>query len=396
MRRASLIILVAGVILTVCGLVAGGEHPPTARPFDMSMDVGEPSYHPVSVLRPLQTEPLLLVAEHILAQQCHNGGFGWPHDDCGETYHNLSGPILLGVLEAYYHPRDPYYLLGAVNGGAYELTAEFDNGEARFGTLTPYFLMWLARADDNTTFETFVADGLFDALASASYGPDDLDTAGWIAAIQAARSGGAINLRPWEFQTLIPTSKRLGQPGQDGLFEQATLDGLATLDNSDPANVYWDILGLAGAVRGLAFARRYTFPAVVAPLHSGVNGIDSLEGLAAYLASLQNTDGSWYWHSDLPSPEVSDEDVQTTAYAILALLEVDIMTAQSHRPFYEKGRDWLVSMVGPDGCIPGYPGGSPNTEVEGEALDAMGRVEALFFLDGFEAGTTDLWSAVVP
>ena len=80
----------------------------------------------------------MLGTEHILDQQCHNGGFGWPHGDCSATYHNINGPILLGVLGTYYFTRDNGQLVGAVNGGAFDLTYLFDNGEARFST-------WLTR-----------------------------------------------------------------------------------------------------------------------------------------------------------------------------------------------------------------------------------------------------------
>ncbi|MDX2435808.1 MAG: terpene cyclase/mutase family protein, partial [Acidobacteriota bacterium] len=241
-----------------------------------------------------------------------------------------------------------------------------------------------------------VATELFDELAAGTYGPDDFDTAGWIANIQTGRSGEWINLRPWEFHALINVAGVLGQPGQDALFEQGVLDGLNTLDNSQPSTVYSDIIGLAGAVRGLAYARRYTFPAIVAPLHTGVNGIDNLEDLAAYLASLQNPNGSWYWHSNLAAPVTGDEDVQTTAYALLALLEVDVMTAASYQPATEAARDWLVSMQLPNGGFPEYPGGDENTEVEGEAVTAMADFDAVLFVDGFEAGNTDLWTSVVP
>jgi prenyltransferase beta subunit len=157
-----------------------------------------------------------------------------------------------------------------------------------------------------------------------------------------------------------------------------------------------DIIGLAGAVRGLAFAGRFSFPAISAPLHPGVDGIDNLVDLAAYLASLQNVDGSWNWHSNLASPAESDKDVQTTAYALLALLEVDVMTAASYQSATSSARDWLVSMQLPNGGFPEFPGGQENTEVEGEAVTAVASFDSRIFADGFESGVTDLWSAVVP
>jgi hypothetical protein len=396
MRRAILTVLFAGFVVS-CGLIAqAGDSHPIARPYGGAFEVGEPSYPVERERADIPIDHLVLGTEHILDQQCQNGGFGWPHADCSVTYHHITGPILLGVLGTYYFTRDASHLVGAVNGGAFDLTYQYDNGESRFGVFTPIFMLDLALASKNTTFSTFVSTELFDELAAGTYSPDDFDTAGWIANIEAGRSGAFVNLLPWDFHTLIPAARVLGQPGHDVLFEQGVLDGLDTLDNSDPDNVYSDMIGLAGAVRGLAYARRYAFPAIVAPLYLGIDGIDNLEDLAAYLASLQNPNGSWYWQSNLAAPAVDDEDVQTTAYALLALLEVDIMTAVSYQGATESARDWIVSMQLPNGGFPEYLGGPENTEVEGEAVTAMAAFDAVFFVDGFESGNTDLWSSIVP
>jgi hypothetical protein len=153
---------------------------------------------------------------------------------------------------------------------------------------------------------------------------------------------------------------------------------------------------VAAAVRGLASARRYSFPAISAPAHTGVDGIDSLEDLAAYLVSLQNPNGSWFWNSNLAAPAADDEDLQTTAYALLALLEVDVMTAASYRAATESARNYLLSMQLANGGFPEWPGGPENIEVEGEAVKAMADFDATLFVDGFESGTSDLWWDVVP
>jgi hypothetical protein len=396
MRKVFLSILSIGLVAALCPSAQAGDAHPTAQPFGGAYEVGEPSFSVERERAAIPIDHLVLGAEHILDQQCHNGGFGWPHADCSTTYHNITGPIILGVLGTWAFTQDGNELVGAVNGGAFDLTYTFPNGEARFSTFTPFFMGTLALAADNTTFSTHVSVNLFDALAAASYGPDDYDTAGWIASIEAGRSGAWVNLRPWEFHTLIPTARVLGQPGQDDLFETALLDGLNTLDNTDPDTVYSDIIGVAGAVRGLANARRLGFPSIVSPLDPDINGIDTLENLAAYLASLQNPNGSWYWHSNLTAPASGDEDVQTTAYALLALLDADVATAASYQGATELARDWIVSMQLPDGGFPEYPGGPENTEVEGEAVNAMASFDAVIFVGGFESGTTDLWSSVAP
>ncbi|MEN8164584.1 MAG: hypothetical protein ABFS37_10680, partial [Acidobacteriota bacterium] len=225
----------------------------------------------------------------------------------------------------------------------------------------------------DASYSDFAAQ-FFDELTAGTYGPDDRDTAGWIAEIQAYRQGTWINLLPWEFTLLPVPAATLGNAGQDALFEQAILDGLNTLDNTDPATVYADILGLTGAVRGLALRNRLTFPAIVAPLHADINGITTLENLAAVLAGYQNADGSWYWHSNLAAPAEGDKESQTTAYAVLALQAANLLVTANYQQNVLDAQVWLEARQLPGGGFESWSGGdvaSANTEVEGEVLQAL-------------------------
>jgi cysteine-rich repeat protein len=134
--------------------------------------------------------------------------------------------------------------------------------------------------------------------------------------------------------------------------------------------VYSDLIGLAGGVRGLAMGGITSFPAIVSPLHSGINGIGTLKDLADKLVSYQNVNGSWYWHSNIPGPVASDEDTQTTAYAVLALLAADPRVTSDYSVAITNGRAWINSMQLLSGGYLSYPGGDENTEIEGEALTA--------------------------
>jgi hypothetical protein len=364
---ATAIALTAGVGVAEIRPVAVSPWPADLTPSQTATENENGSTTTSSV----STVSIYAAANHIVDQQCPNGGFGWPHDDCSATYNNITAPICLGVMCAYERTSDPDHLAAAIAGGDYDLTSQYGNGEARFGAFAPYFLMRLSQLTGDAQYSTFAATGFFDELTAGTYGPDDLDTAGWISLVQTARTGVWINLRPWEFHTIAPTATAIGNAGQDALFIQGILDGLNTLDNSDPFAAYYDYLGWAGAVRGLALTGTTTFPAINSPNHSLINGIDNLKDLADLLAAQQNGNGSWYWHSALVGPTSSDEDTQVTAYAVMALDVAGPVVGSDYSGNVSSGATWLHSMLLPSGGFMSYPGGSENTEVEGEALNAL-------------------------
>ncbi|NOZ95023.1 MAG: terpene cyclase/mutase family protein [Acidobacteria bacterium] len=381
MSRARLYVVILVVMsFPVVGAGAPGRqvvHPLADRPMPavpVPVAVGAPATPSATqAINPWDLRQILVLgAEHIVAQQCGDGGFGWPHGDCSTTYHNITAPILMGVLTAYSYDRQAGFLTAARAGGGFEMAWTWDNGEARFGTFSAYYLWRLSQVTGDPQYANHVASGFFDELEAGSYGPDNQDTAAYIASVVAGRAGTWVNLVPWEFQTLVPVAAVLGHPGQSEAFIQGILDGLDAMNNTDPDGVPMDIDGIAGAVRGLALGGRTSFAAIVAPLHGGINGIDSLEGLGSYLVSLQNADGSWNWHSNIPSPVLSDEDTQTTAYAVMALKAADPLVAADYSGAIEAGQDWLAAQQLPNGGFPEYPGAGENTEVEGEALWALG------------------------
>lgn len=316
-------------------------------------------------------------ADHIVGQQCMDGGWGWPHASCTATYNNITGPIGTGLLRAYQVTNDPAHLAAAVAGGNFDLTFQYTNGESRFGAYTAYFLWQLSQATGDPQYSTHAATKFFDELTAATYGPSDLDTAGWIASVQAARTGYAINLRPWEFPRVLAVSGAIGNAGQQALFVQAVLDGLNTLDDThtvNPGAVWWDMIGLAGGVQALALGGVTTFPAIVSPLKADINGITTLEGLANVLAGYQNTNGSWYWGAHISVPWVpasGDEDIQSTAYAVMALLAARDLVGPSYAAEIKAGRDYLYTLQLASGGFESWPGGTENVEAEAEALTVI-------------------------
>ena len=314
-------------------------------------------------------------ADHIVDQQCPDGGWGWPHDDCSQTFNNITAALGMGLLNAYQRTGDPGHLDAAIAGGEFDLTHQFPNGEPRVDPFTAYFLNELSKTSGDSQFGEF-ASNFFDQLEDGTYGDNDLDTEEWIQFHEIRRTGQWVNLRPWHFNLYVETAAEIGHPGQSEAMVQGILRGLATLDNTDPDDVLADILGLAGAVKGLALADRQTFPAIQAPLHGGVNDIDNLVDLGQLLISYQNPDGSWFRHSNYPAPTDTDKGAQNTAYAILALESLDLVTTDSLSQPIQLGQSYLRSIQLASGGFPTNPGGGENTTVEAEILWALGAEPA--------------------
>ena len=312
-------------------------------------------------------------AIHIVLQQCPNGGFGWPHDDCSATNNNITPPIMEGIHQAWKVTNNNAYLGVMVDAGNYDLQATFANTEAKFGVYTPEFMWNLSRNTGDSTYTDFIETSLFTELQNSTYGPDDLDAAGWVASVVANRQGNWINLLPWEFRSLPLIAQRHCRPAQADVFEQALLDGFNTMNDTSPNTVYNDITGLSGGIWGLASLNRQTFPAINAPLHA-INGMTSLQQLVDFLVSHQNPDGSWYWHTNLNSPSEAAKDTQSTAYAVMALIKANERLATDYLPAINLGQNWLESMQGQFGGFISGPGGVENTEIEAEALTALATI----------------------
>ena len=342
------------MILAVAGLMAAGAAGVTAAEATLYQ----------------QYEAMVAGADYVLSMQFPSGGWGWRADYAAPSTATI-GATGVGMLRAYDLTGNTVYLDSAKAAGNFRIDNKYDNGDARFATFDPYFMWQLSlRAGDNT-WSDYAAAGFFGELAAGTYGPDDdWDTAEYISLIQGVRAetGSSVNLRSWEFSTLGVTAAQIGQAGQAALFEAAILDGLNTLDAAKSN----DSLGVAGAVRGLALMGTESFAAINSPNHAGINGIATLPDLTDYLVSQQDPAGHW-WDGSAPTymEPNSDENSQTTAYAILALMALD---EEAYASSVQAGRSFLVSMQDASGAFWSYPGQTTafNVEIAGEAVAALG------------------------
>ncbi|MEN8162887.1 MAG: hypothetical protein ABFS37_02065, partial [Acidobacteriota bacterium] len=142
-------VVLGSLVLLCVGQVGAGTPHPVARSFDAGQ--GSPAVKIVTAI-PAGTENgkasglavLQPAADHIVGQQCADGGFGWPHADCTVTYHNITAPIMLGVVNAYAFTTDPAHLASAVTAGDFSLTSQYSNGELRMSAQGRHFLAALS------------------------------------------------------------------------------------------------------------------------------------------------------------------------------------------------------------------------------------------------------------
>jgi len=373
-------LFVALLFFALCSGMAWADSPVgVSRYFDDDVQFGKRTPGQGGVID--GTGPgLQAAADYIVSIQCSVGGWCWPSGTgcCPNPPSNTQGPILLGLLSAYAHTGDPSHLAAAELAGTWDMASQYTNGEYRSSAASPWALHSLSVATGDSTYSDWTATEFFDELTAGTYGPSDIDTYGWIGAVQAGRSGAYINLRPWEFSDIAPTAAAVGNANStspaDGVsqgqaFINAILDGLNTLDST--TSTYWDYIGLAGGVYGLAATGTTTFPVINAPNSAMVDGIDNLCDLANALANEQNSDGSWDWHSNITTPDPTDADTQNTAYAVMALVAAQDAGCGPYDAVIAKARDWLRSMQNADGSFQPYPGGDVNTEVDAEAADAL-------------------------
>lgn len=329
-------------------------------------------------------------ADHLLTYQNSDGGWHWQHGtldeygvliDTSPSPTNTVAPIGLGLLNAYRYTGDSAHLTGAIAGANYAMTSAYANGTARLSAQDPYFFLRLSAVTGDSTYADHAADNFFGALEAGTYGAaSNVDTAGWISAVETARTGTWINLRPWEFSTVAYTASQLGTANQTDLFENAIIAGLGTLDSS----AYYDYLGLAGGLQGLAMLGTDIDPSTSVGTFGTVNS--TLE-LAQLLASGQNADGSWNWSSAVIDPEDEDKSSQVTSFATLALLAAQQAGYGTWDAEISSARNWLWSMQKPDGGF--YSWGDrygENHEVEAEILQAVPEPTSMVMLGLLGAG----------
>ncbi|MEW6441996.1 MAG: MopE-related protein [bacterium] len=307
-------------------------------------------------------------ADRLVETQNTDGGWGWPLT--GTSAPNTIGPIAMGLAQSYGSTLDLDHKAGLELAGGFLL--------AKRNTFSPsdgYLAATLDRVFGGTTYADHVKTYFYDALAAGTYdrnGAGTLyDTAGYVQMVRDARaSQGIANLAAWDIG--------MGLVGAvlSGADVGAWVDGTEAEINELDGTGYYDVVGLAGAVYGLAAAGQDFNP--FAGQHAAAS---SLSDLADILAGYQLTTGGFTWNSLYLGEGEGNESNQETAYALLALNEVDRAAYLAH---VSSAEDYLVSVQLPTGGWDGYVGDpyGENNEITGEALWAIVAARGCTDADG--------------
>jgi hypothetical protein len=296
-------------------------------------------------------------ADRLTALQNNDGGWDWPLDDGNPatgSAPNTIGPIAMGLAQAYSDTADPDHLATLQDTGSYLLTKLYN-----FSLSDGYLAAKLDQIFGVTTYSTHVKTNFFDKLAAGTYNRNNAgtlySTATYVQMIRDNRfNWGQANMAAWDIGMGLVGAASVGASTSE------LIAGVKAEINELNGDDYYDVIGLAGAVYGLAFVCEDFDP--TAGEHEAAS---SLSDLAAILAGYQIDGGGFTWNANYVSS--GNEINQETAYAILALNEVD---RDGYLVQIQGAADYLRSVKLGTGGWDNYPGDpdGENNEITGEVM----------------------------
>ncbi len=295
-------------------------------------------------------------AERLVSLQNDDGGWDWPLDDADPTNPsplNTIGPIAMGLAKVYGKIGfDSYYTALQSAGGL--LLAKTNN----FSPSDGYLAAELDFIFTGNAYKNHIKTNFYDPLAAGTYdrkGEGTLyDTESYVNQIRVTRP---VNLAAWDLGMGLVGAASVGADISDWV------EGVKAEINELDGSAYYDVIGLAGAIYGLAFVDEDYDP--TAGEHEAAS---SLRDLAEILVGYQIDVGGFTWHSPYVIPDDFNETIQETSYAILALLELDCSYYISN---ISGAVDYLLNVQLENGGWKNWAGGGENNEITGEALWAI-------------------------
>jgi hypothetical protein len=296
--------------------------------------------------------------DQLVGLQNNDGGWDWPLDDGNpdsSSPPNTVGPIGMGLAQAYLNTGDTDQNNALLSAGSF-LLAKTNN----FSPSDGYLAVQLDCIFGGSTFTDHVMNNFYGPLAADTYNRNGAgtlyDTAGYVSLIRTARaSQGIPNLAAWDI------GMGLVAAAMAGADTTAWIDGVkAEIDELD-GNAVYDVIGLAGAVYGLAIVGE-DFD----PTYGEHASASSLSDLADILAGYQIVStGGFTWNKNYLNPGEDNETIQETCYALLALNEFD---RASYISAILGAADYMRSVQLASGGWKNWAGAGENNEVTGEAL----------------------------
>jgi len=361
-RNAALGLITCLAVVAAMPLTAGQAQSPTPPPPALPFD-GVPAPAPASLGATAPRSPAVggafqKGADELVAMQAWDGGWGWPLDppvSPTASPLNTLGPITMGLGKAFEHTGIGTTALQ--NAGALLLTKTNN-----FSPSDGYLAAELDSIFGGSTYGDHLSTYFYGPLAAGTYDYKGLgalyDTAGYVDYIRSSRlSQGIPNLAAWD------VGMGLVGAAMAGADTSAWIAGTKGEINELDGSADYDVIGLAGALYGLAYVGEEFDPtAGLATLASNLNG------MANILSSYQLSTGGFSWSSQYLGEGEDNETIQETAYAVLALNTLDRAT---YLPTIIAASDYLYSVQLGSGGWEDYTGGGENNEVTGEALWAL-------------------------
>jgi hypothetical protein len=303
--------------------------------------------------------------------QNNDGGWDSPLDDGNPSSGSdpqMFGFAALGLAKAYQQTGDPCMVAALQKAGTYLLSKVHT-----FWTVDGTLAVVLDELFGGNTYTNHVKTNFYGPLASGSYadaitGVVDCDTAEYIQAVRNNRTGPSANLAAWDLGLALYSAHVVGVDTTEwlaGLKEEIDeLDGLYP----------FDVLGLAGAVFGLAGAGEDYDPQ--AGQHAAAS---SLADLAVILSGYQLATGGFTYYSQYLEEGQDNETIQETVYGLMALNEFD---RRSYSDAVSNATAYLESAQLGTGGWENYAGSGEENATTGESL--RGVAAGLSFLGDFD------------
>ena len=372
------ILVVALVLLLGLGTSwagVGPQHRGPVSPDDVTMTKTTGATSAPIHLNSTNTYPGVSFAggNRLIATQNPDGGWGWPLS--GTSALNTISPIGMGLAKAYALTNDAAQKAALLRAGQI-LLAKTNN----FSPPDGYLAAELDKVFGGTTYTDYVKTHFYGPLAAANYdrnGAGTLySTATYVQLIRNNRAGAQKHLAAWDLGMGLVAAQACGASTAEWVA------GIEAEINDIDGTGDFDVVGLAGGLYGLAYAGADFNPST--GLYASAN---DLKGLADFLADYQiHSGGGFSWHKDYVA--ATDQDDQTTAYAILALNQVD------RAAYLTDIQDAAHYLFGSQLGTNGWGGSDENNEVTGEALWAIHA--AMQFNVFVNANTTMTANCVYP